>query len=156
MSLPKPSTMTSARLEANRRNARRSTGPRTTRGKAQARLNGLGHGPWAPFYYDFKMLLMEAPPHELEKAVPTVLTPEETDSRLFKGLMGTIQQADFELAMHLRKAYRVGSRKEDFNSDVRSRNVVENKRQLPGDPSMLLKNKQVSRFSTNVYEKNDS
>ena len=31
-------------IAANRRNARKSTGPRTARGKAIARLNGLKHG----------------------------------------------------------------------------------------------------------------
>jgi hypothetical protein len=146
MSLRHPPTLIHARWEAHRGNVRRSTGPRTTRGKAQAR-----------FYYDFMMILMEAPPHELDKTVPTILTPEEADSRLlFKGLMGTIQKVDFEFVTGQRKAYRVGGRRGDFNSDVRSRNVIENKKQLPGDPSMLLKNKQVSRFSPNVYENNHS
>jgi hypothetical protein len=36
--------MTPARLAAHRRNALQSTCPRTTRGKAQARLNGLRRG----------------------------------------------------------------------------------------------------------------
>jgi len=33
-----------AKIEANRRNARKSTGPRTERGKERARLNTLRHG----------------------------------------------------------------------------------------------------------------
>jgi hypothetical protein len=33
-----------AKIEANRRNARKSTGPRTERGKERARLNALRHG----------------------------------------------------------------------------------------------------------------
>ena len=33
-----------ARTQANRRNAQRSTGPRTSRGKAKARLNAVKHG----------------------------------------------------------------------------------------------------------------
>ena len=37
-------TMTPRRLEANRRNAARSTGPRTDRGKAAVALNHLQHG----------------------------------------------------------------------------------------------------------------
>src|ERR1019366_510319 len=37
-------TMTPARLEANRRNARKSTGRRTTQGKSQSRLNSLREG----------------------------------------------------------------------------------------------------------------
>ena len=34
-------------IEANRRNARRSTGPKTAEGKAVSRLNALGSGIWA-------------------------------------------------------------------------------------------------------------
>jgi len=42
---PLPDAAASARrLAANRSNAKRSTGPRTTRGKAQARRNALRHG----------------------------------------------------------------------------------------------------------------
>jgi hypothetical protein len=148
MSLRKSLTLTPALLAANRRNARKSTGPRTTRGKAQARLKGLGRGPRSRFYYDFMMLLMETPPDELHKTVQTILTPEEADSSLFKGLIRTIQQADFELVMDLRKAYRMGGGKGDFNADVRSRNVIENKGRHPEYPAMWLKNKQVGRFFT--------
>jgi hypothetical protein len=35
---------TAQQIEANRRNAQQSTGPKTTRGKARARLNALKHG----------------------------------------------------------------------------------------------------------------
>src|SRR3954467_14832797 len=41
--MPKPPT-SDARIEANRRNAQKSTGPRTAEGKARSRLNGLVHG----------------------------------------------------------------------------------------------------------------
>ena len=159
MSLRKSPTMTPARWEANRRNAQKSTGPRTTRGKAQARLNGLGRGPRARFYYDFMMLLMETPPDELAKTVQAILTPEEAKSHLFKGLIRTIHQADFEVVMDLRKSYRMSAWRGNFSVDVRSRNVIENTRRLPGDPPMLLKNKDVSCFSSDVDEKkmvNDS
>ena len=44
MALLKPRLMTQARLAANRRNARKSTGSRTARGKAQSRMNGLKSG----------------------------------------------------------------------------------------------------------------
>ena len=152
MSLRKPPTMTPARLEANRRNARKSTGPRTTRGKAQSRLNGLGRGPRARFYYDFMMLLMETPPDALDKTVQTILTPEEADSRLFKGLIRTIHQADFEVVMDLRKAYRRGGLAGEFKSDELSHNVIENKRGLPNEATMLLKNKEIGRFHPHVDE----
>ena len=57
MSLRKPPSLTPAFLAANRRNARRSTGPRTAKGKAQSRLNGLKTGVNSP---QFKQLLENA------------------------------------------------------------------------------------------------
>jgi len=39
-----PSPITEAQLEANRNNAQKSSGPRTSEGKNRARLNGLRHG----------------------------------------------------------------------------------------------------------------
>jgi len=35
---------TAAQIEANRRNAQKSTGPKTERGKARARRNAITHG----------------------------------------------------------------------------------------------------------------
>ncbi len=47
MSLRRSATLTEAKLEANRRNALRSTGPRSEAGKRNASLNRLKHGAWA-------------------------------------------------------------------------------------------------------------
>jgi hypothetical protein len=44
MSLCKPRTVSPARIEANRRHAQKSTGPRSVRGKAQSRMNELREG----------------------------------------------------------------------------------------------------------------
>lgn len=52
MSLRPPPAMPPALLAANRRQAQRPSGPRTTRGNVQARLNGLGPGPRARFNTD--------------------------------------------------------------------------------------------------------
>jgi hypothetical protein len=79
MSLLKPRVMTPARLAANRRNAQKSTGPRTARGKAQSRLNGLQHGFCSPLYREFWLSLFEAPPGTpVAKTVCNLLTPEES------------------------------------------------------------------------------
>ncbi len=108
MSLRKSPTMTPARIEANRRNAQKSTGPRTARGKIQARLNGLGKGPRSRFYHDFMMLLMETPPDEIDRTAREILTSEEADSRLFKGLIRMIHETDRALVMELRRCHRLG------------------------------------------------
>ena len=47
MSLIKSSTLTAARLAANRLNAQKSTGPRISAGKARVALNALKHGRYA-------------------------------------------------------------------------------------------------------------
>ena len=105
MSLRKSPTLTPARLAAHRRNALESTGPRTTRGKAQARRNGLRRGEGARLYHDVMMLLMETPPDRLEPTLRIVLTPEEARSRLFRGLVSMIHEADRALIKELRKAH---------------------------------------------------
>lgn len=62
MSLRKSPTLTPARLAANRRNAQKSTGPRTTRGKAQSRMNSLRAGGRSALYEDLFLTLLDAPP----------------------------------------------------------------------------------------------
>lgn len=61
MSLRKSPTLTPALLASNRRNAKKSTGPRTARGKARSRLNSFKHGTRSPEYIDFVKALFEAP-----------------------------------------------------------------------------------------------
>jgi hypothetical protein len=51
MSLRKRPTLTPALLAANRANAKKSTGPRTVRGKNRIVLNGLKHGRYARNFY---------------------------------------------------------------------------------------------------------
>ena len=78
MSLLKPRVMTPARLAANRRNALKSTGPRTARGKAQTRMNSLRTGWRAPSYRKLWFALLEAPPGEtVDETARAILTPEQ-------------------------------------------------------------------------------
>ena len=76
MPLRKPPTMTPARLAANRRRARKSTGPRTPRGKAQSRLNALQAGTRSATYWGLLTALLDAPPSRIEATAEVVLTPE--------------------------------------------------------------------------------
>ena len=50
MSFPRKQTLTAARIAARRRNALKSTGPRTPMGKSRVALNSVRHGVSAPFF----------------------------------------------------------------------------------------------------------
>ena len=62
MSLRRSPTLTPALLAANRNNAKKSTGPRTARGKASVRWNGLRNGNSCPEYLNFFTALLNASP----------------------------------------------------------------------------------------------
>ena len=121
MSLLKPRVITPARLAANRRNAQKSTGPRTARGKAQSRLNGLRHGFCSPAYRQFWLALLEAPPgYPVGKTVCEMLTPEQSCHRVYADLI------DVHFAMEMEdRAY---------NQQVRRRRA----RQARRDPERSL------------------
>ena len=87
MSLRKSPTMTPARLEANRRNARKSTGPRTAQGKSQSRLNSLREGNRSALRRDAVMAFLEAPPCSVEEVALAILTPARTSHPLFADIV---------------------------------------------------------------------
>jgi hypothetical protein len=62
MSLRKSPTLTPALLASNRRNAQKSTGPRTARGKAWSRLNRLRYGGRSTQFLEFFNALHHPPP----------------------------------------------------------------------------------------------
>ena len=62
MSLRKSPCLTPALLASNRRNAKKSTGPRTARGKAWSRLNHMREGWRSPEYLSLITALFNAPP----------------------------------------------------------------------------------------------
>ena len=74
MSLRKSPTLTPARLEANRRSSRKSTGPRTARGKSQSRMNSLRTGFRSRFLHDLYLTLFYAPPYAVDRVARAVLT----------------------------------------------------------------------------------
>jgi len=51
-----PHALSEKKLKANRENAKKSTGPRTARGKANSRRNALKHGLFARHWSDFGVL----------------------------------------------------------------------------------------------------
>jgi len=91
--------MTPARLEANRRNAQKSTGPRTARGKAQSRLNGLRTGGRSRLYHDILMTLLYAPPCAVGRWARAMLTPELAAQPVLAELVAMLCQAEGEVAL---------------------------------------------------------
>ena len=66
--------MTEARLEANRRNAKKSTGPRTETGKIRSRMNGFRHGMRSPEYGRLLIALCDAEPGAVLRAEEMLLS----------------------------------------------------------------------------------
>jgi len=91
------SPMTPARLEANRRNARKSTGPRTARGKSQSRLNSLRSGGRSRLYGELLWALSNAPPCAVARTAQSVLTPAQAAHPLFAEAVDIFSQAEFEV-----------------------------------------------------------
>ena len=107
MSLRKPYGLSPARLAANRRNARQSTGLRSARGQAQSRLNRLRDGSRSRFFQDLRWTLMAAPPAAVARTERRTMTPELARHPLFEELGRVFCQADAEVA--LPRAHRGGS-----------------------------------------------
>ena len=98
VSLRKSPTQTPARLAANRRNAQKSTGPRTARGKAQSRLNALHNRSNSPTFHKLIWTIVEAPPGKSEEATRALLTPEQARHPLYAGVIEITRQAEIGVA----------------------------------------------------------
>ncbi|MBZ5671677.1 MAG: hypothetical protein LAO04_18365 [Acidobacteriia bacterium] len=97
MSLRKSPTLTPARLAANRRNALRSSGPRTAWGKAWSRLNGLRSGTRSVLYRDLVLGLLYAPACAVDRTARALLSPAETAHPLFSEFVDLARQAEIEV-----------------------------------------------------------
>jgi len=103
MSLRKSPILTPARLDANRRNALKSTGPRTAAGKAWSRLNGLRSGSRSPTYMKLLRALVDAEPGGTELAARAVLTREEATHPLFARTVKSFRKIELEICRDLRR-----------------------------------------------------
>jgi hypothetical protein len=97
--------MTPARLEANRRNGRKSTGPRTVRGKSQSRLNGLRNGARSRLYRDLLLALSDAPPGAVVQTAQAALTPAQAAHPLFAQLVEIFCQSESQVALRYRRLF---------------------------------------------------
>ena len=95
--------VTPARLEANRRNAQKSTGPRTALGKSQSRMNGLRNGARSRLYHDLLLALSDAPPGAIAKMARAALTPAQAAHPLFAELVEIFRQSENDVALQYRR-----------------------------------------------------
>jgi hypothetical protein len=101
--LLRKSPLTPARLEANRRNAQKSTGPRTPRGKSQSRMNALRSGGRSRLCRDLLLALSDAPPGAVARTARAALTPAQARHPLFAELVEIFCQAESGVALHYRR-----------------------------------------------------
>jgi len=87
-----------ARLEANRRNAQKSTGPRTPRGKSQSRLNRLRGGGRSRLYQEFLLALADSPPGAIDETARAALTPAQAAHPLFAPLLEIFTKSEGDVA----------------------------------------------------------
>ena len=95
MSLRKSPSRTAAFLAAQRRNARKSTGPRTARGKTQSGLNGLKHGVYSPRWKNLLASCFLAPPGAEYRVALAALTPEQVAHPVFARQLDVVHWAVF-------------------------------------------------------------
>ena len=103
MSLRKSPTLTLARIEASRRNAQKSTGPRTSRGKSQSRMNSLRTGGRSPLRRDLLLALLDAPPYFIDKVAQAILTREQAVHPMFSQIVDLFRQAEIEVVLGQRR-----------------------------------------------------
>jgi hypothetical protein len=94
LSLRKSPTRTPAFLEAIRRNAQKSTGPWTPRGKAQSCLNRLKTGARSRVYRRLWYGLLHAPPNAVEPTAGALLTREQAAHPVFAELVDLSRWAE--------------------------------------------------------------
>jgi hypothetical protein len=103
MSLRKSPILTPARLAANRRNAQKSTGPRTAQGKSQSRMNSLKGQGRSALMRGLYLSLFNAPPGAVDRVAGAILTLEQAAHPKFREVVDTFRQADIEVAAGLRE-----------------------------------------------------
>jgi hypothetical protein len=97
VSLRKSPTRTPALLAANRRNAQKSTGPRTRSGKAWSRLNPLKEGRQSREHVNFITALMNARPGRVGAVANALLSAQEVHHPLFLETADLAVRIEFEM-----------------------------------------------------------
>ena len=125
VSLRKSPTLTPALLASNRRNAKKSTGPRTARGKAWSRLNHLQNGLHSLEYMRFLKALTNAPAGRVRVTAEALLATKPAIHHLFREFEEICVQVEIDMCNDPYWERHWEKQKKMF-SPVRSRNVIEN------------------------------
>ena len=114
MSLLKPFVSSPSRIAANRRNAQKSTGPRSARGKANSRLNRLRTGGRSRLFQDLVSKLANAPPGGVVRTARAALTPDQAAHPLFAQMVRIFSEADRDVSATGRRGAYPDSQKDCF------------------------------------------
>ena len=127
MSLRKSPTLTPALLAANRRNAAKSTGPHTARGKAWSRLNRLQHGGRSREYLNLFRALLQAPPGRVAATAHALLARKPALHPAFVKIAELCIQVEIDTCAEFRSLRQWENQKKNSFCCVQSGNVIENK-----------------------------
>ncbi len=127
MSLRKSPTVTPASLKANRRNARKSTGSRALRGKAQSGLNALRTGLSLPLCDDLCCALIDARPGAVEQTA-VIVTPETAAHHVFAETVEAFRQLETEINLRDKVSRGVDPRRERVAQGTSCRTSLPGKR----------------------------
>jgi len=131
VSLRKSPTLTPALLAANRRNARKSTGPKTERGKNWSRVNRLRGGMRSPTYLRFVHAVLAANPGQVRQTALAILPPHLAAHPLYREFLERVVRTDLEMAAEFAARRTLANSTPTFSGrferkyDVPSRNVIE-------------------------------
>jgi hypothetical protein len=134
---------TAAQIEANRRNAQRSTGPKTAKGKARVRSNAVKHGAYAR---KLMPVLPQEHPAELERRIQDYISDMQPRNAIERDLVHQAARLAhaIERAERIESAHLAGRVREAMETDDPSARRLEEVRELgrrllyivaPEDPS---------------------
>jgi hypothetical protein len=127
MSLRKSPTLTPALLAANRQNAKKSSGPRTARGKAWSRLNGLRHGRRSQECTNLMFALLYAPPGRVGEWAKMLLKPKPAIHPTFQEIADMAIHAEVAVCQVQEAANLRQEARGNLFLHARSRKIDENK-----------------------------
>ena len=127
MSVLKPPAWTAPKLDAQRPNAPKSTRPRTPRGKANSRRNGLGTGGCSRLDQHLLLKLIDGPPGAVGRMAQAALIRDRAAHSWFAKFVQVFRRPGMEVILALRRFQGEEGFKKIVFLYERSRYLYENK-----------------------------